>query len=362
MICKCCSAPIPCDENGVIRKRKFCSKHCQRKAYKLTDRGIANREKSKKKHQEESLRALKANPVAEVICAECSKGFIPPRTHRSKMIYCNPKCQRRASSMKPERKESLRKYKREKILQNRPAWKNQPKACIHCGVMYMPSDYANEKWKCCSTKCSYAYSSKRYRSSERGKEAKRERDKKYREKRVPKPKRKKVVPTAEQIEQRRIRNNELNRIQYWKKHPGYSERYLARGKTKEERDVERRKKHREYYAKRIASDSVFRIVKITRGRIRSVLKGKKKYRSTLALLGVESAQQVRDHIASQFKEGMSWENHRWDTWHIDHIIPLASFDLTNEEEQLKAFNYKNLQPLWAKDNIRKGARIIPSDT
>jgi hypothetical protein len=51
---------------------------------------------------------------------------------------------------------------------------------------------------------------------------------------------------------------------------------------------------------------------------------------------------------------MNWENQG--EWHIDHILPCASFDLTKEEEQRKCFHYTNLQPLWAKDNMIKGSK------
>ena len=53
---------------------------------------------------------------------------------------------------------------------------------------------------------------------------------------------------------------------------------------------------------------------------------------------------------------MSWDNYG-SYWHIDHIRPCASFNLQNEEEQQICFHYSNLQPLTAKDNIIKGARL-----
>ena len=50
----------------------------------------------------------------------------------------------------------------------------------------------------------------------------------------------------------------------------------------------------------------------------------------------------------------AWDN--YGEWHIDHIRPCSSFDLTIQEQQVQCFNYKNLQPLWAIDNISKGAK------
>ncbi len=60
------------------------------------------------------------------------------------------------------------------------------------------------------------------------------------------------------------------------------------------------------------------------------------------------------HIESMFEPGMSWDN--WGEWHIDHIRPLASFDLENAERLAEACHYTNLRPLWKVDNLRKGAK------
>lgn len=96
---------------------------------------------------------------------------------------------------------------------------------------------------------------------------------------------------------------------------------------------------------------------IIRGRINSALKFNYsvKVHKTIKLLGC-SIKEARKYIESKFKDGMSWSNHGKKTWHIDHIKPLASFDLTNPKEQKKAFHYTNLQPLFWRENLSKGKR------
>lgn len=83
-------------------------------------------------------------------------------------------------------------------------------------------------------------------------------------------------------------------------------------------------------------------------------KNTKSYK-TLELLGC-SISEARSYLESKFLEGMSWDNHGLKGWHIDHIKPLASFDLTDPEQQKQAFHYTNLQPLWWQENLQKGSK------
>jgi hypothetical protein len=69
-----------------------------------------------------------------------------------------------------------------------------------------------------------------------------------------------------------------------------------------------------------------------------------------------SIEHLKDYLQSKFENGMTWEN--YGKWHIDHIRPCASFDLTDIEQQKICFNYKNLQPLWAEDNFKKSDKWI----
>jgi len=67
-----------------------------------------------------------------------------------------------------------------------------------------------------------------------------------------------------------------------------------------------------------------------------------------------SLQELRTHLESQFKPGMSWDNYALEGWHVDHIRPLNLFDLSDPDQIKVACHFSNLQPLWAKDNRSKG--------
>jgi len=75
------------------------------------------------------------------------------------------------------------------------------------------------------------------------------------------------------------------------------------------------------------------------------------------LIGI-TIPELKNYLEKQFKPGMSWKNYGFYGWHIDHRLPLASFDLTKPKEQERAFHYTNLQPLWAKENLSKYSKIL----
>jgi hypothetical protein len=90
-------------------------------------------------------------------------------------------------------------------------------------------------------------------------------------------------------------------------------------------------------------------------RITRISKTKKAGR-TIDFIGCSMAQ-ARRHIERQFTSGMNWSNHGT-VWHIDHIIPLARFNLLDPLQRRRANHYTNLQPLCAIENMRKGDKII----
>jgi hypothetical protein len=71
---------------------------------------------------------------------------------------------------------------------------------------------------------------------------------------------------------------------------------------------------------------------------------------TFALVGC-SISELKAHISGQFQLGMTWEN--YGDWHVDHVKPCASFDLSDPRQQKECFHFSNLQPLWEKDNLSK---------
>ena len=116
--------------------------------------------------------------------------------------------------------------------------------------------------------------------------------------------------------------------------------------------------HREYERFKAKNDPTFRMMKNLRSRLRDVLKkrGIEKSTKTFEFLGAYK-EDIWNHLESQFKEGMTRKNYGFKGWHIDHIIPCASFDLSDPEQQKKCFHYTNLQPLWWFENLEKSDKL-----
>ena len=108
----------------------------------------------------------------------------------------------------------------------------------------------------------------------------------------------------------------------------------------------------EYQRTRKQNDIHFRLSCNLRTRLWQALKNNQKTGSAVRDLGC-SLEELKSHLEYQFQEGMSWDNQG--EWHVDHKRPLVSFDLTDRRQLLEACHYTNLQPLWAEENLSKGA-------
>ena len=120
-------------------------------------------------------------------------------------------------------------------------------------------------------------------------------------------------------------------------------------------DPVNRENRRQKLKEKYDNDSLHRMKHLLRGRIKDCILGYKKSMSSEKLLGC-SWEEARKYLESQFQEGMSWDN--YGEWQIDHIIPCSRFDFSNPIHQRICFNYRNLQPLWAKDNKEKFNKLI----
>lgn len=110
---------------------------------------------------------------------------------------------------------------------------------------------------------------------------------------------------------------------------------------------------RKYYKNNINA----RLARALRIRLNAAIKNNQKSGSAVSQLGC-SIEELRRYLESKFLPGMTWDNwgHGKNKWHIDHIKPLSSFNLSDMNQFLEANNYRNLQPLWSQDNLIKGAK------
>jgi hypothetical protein len=197
------------------------------------------------------------------------------------------------------------------------------KLCPKCNQLKQSTDYSKNKNKsdglsyCCKT-CHYLYNT--IPNHIKYKEYNKNYSKKWRE-----------------------NNPEYNKIQ----NKEYAKEYYLKHKN------ELKEYNKKYSKNRREQDPLFKIKSNIRNTIIRYIKNPKNT-NTEQILGC-TFEQLKQHIESQWVEGMNWDNWTQDGWHIDHIIPLAS--AKTEEEIYKLNHYTNLQPLWASNNMKKGFKF-----
>jgi len=129
---------------------------------------------------------------------------------------------------------------------------------------------------------------------------------------------------------------------------------------------ENKDKRHEYEKNKYNSDEEVRIKKLLRTRFILGLKNKssEKTKSILEITGCD-LDFFKKWIEYQYKlitnnETIDWEDFK-QNYHMDHLMPCSSFNLTDIEEQKKCFHWKNIQILTKENNLKKSNTIISQE-
>lgn len=143
------------------------------------------------------------------------------------------------------------------------------------------------------------------------------------------------------------------RSKKWRKeHPDYDKESKIQW-FKDNREKVNKKKKELYHSKK--NDPLYNLIYRVRNRTKNAIRAKRfrkdfKYPDYIGC----TREELKLHIEKQFTEGMTWDKFLAGEIHIDHIVPIGK--AKSPEEVFKLSHYTNLQPLWAKDNLKKGAR------
>lgn len=141
-----------------------------------------------------------------------------------------------------------------------------------------------------------------------------------------------------------------------KYHREYSREYSKRSHVRDKKNAYKRSE--KYKKKRNAkrkNNPQCKISENLRSRIRQCVKNKTESSSNLLGCPIEL---FLEWLEFNFDENMSWDNYG-EYWHMDHVIPCRSFDLSDTEQQFKCFNWTNVYPLEGRENESKNDKIIP---
>jgi hypothetical protein len=132
--------------------------------------------------------------------------------------------------------------------------------------------------------------------------------------------------------------------------PKHKEYYKQYTKNWIKNNLDKKQQYeREYWKSKYKKDINFTLKRLLRGHFYKFINQNIKNKNINTLIGC-NIEQLKNHLESQFKPEMNWDNHKT-IWEIDHIKPCSNFDLTDIEQQKQCFHYTNLQPLFKTTEI-----------
>lgn len=122
------------------------------------------------------------------------------------------------------------------------------------------------------------------------------------------------------------------------------------------RDKEKARQYKRASQNKRKKTLTYKVRKRISERIRCVLNGERHGITYSGGVITYTEDQIKSHLEKQFQDGMSWENYGT-VWHIDHKIPVSAFNLHCEEDIKRCWSLKNLQPMFAEENVKKSDKL-----
>jgi len=289
--------------------------------------------------------------IINTTCLLCLKSFTFETVRGGKPPgFCSKECKQKNNRNKNKQYNQTQKRKEYnlKLRREKKGYTQKIKKCLVCEKEF--TTYKKTKIFCskdCAIKYKIQYDKKYYSKPDVRKKVNQQQ--KINRAKLSSETKKKY---AENNKNWRIKNKEKvgqNWINWYLKPENKEKVRISANKPK------RKETTRTYYRNRRKNDPQFKLINNLRTRLAHLISRNPKIiknEKTRELIGC-SVEELKLYIEKKFLVGMSWDNYNYETWHIDHIKPLSLAKNMDDIIRLKLMHYTNLQPLWAKDNIKK---------
>ncbi len=167
---------------------------------------------------------------------------------------------------------------------------------------------------------------------------------------------------GKKVAEKKYREKNKNKLteyhrEWTKDKKDYLKKYIEEYRKQNKEQIKETK--REYQKHKRHTDPIYKLISNFRTAIYQVLKENNVQKNGHYFDVLKyTPEELISHLESKFIDGMTWDN--YGEWHVDHIKPISSFNIIEigDDEFMKCWTLKNLQPLWGVENIKKSNKLL----